>query len=82
MKYNGVITPVPSLPFVKAETEETDIYDPVINAGELENSTNMVNSLEQYVQTNMIQCLNQIATLPIEIADEAKQQLSTILRGA
>jgi hypothetical protein len=81
LKYNGVITAIPSLPMIKPTTEETDIYDPIINAGELENSVNIVNSLEQNIQTNMIQCLNQIANLPVEMAQEAKAQLSTILRG-
>lgn len=82
LKYNGIVTHVPSLPFIKAPTDTSDIYDPVINAGELENSTNIVNGIEQYVQSNMIQCLKQISELPIDIAQEAKEQLSTILRGA
>ena len=82
LKYHGVVTPVPSLPFIIAPVDESSIYDPIINAGELENSNNIVNGLEQYVQSNMIQCLNQISQLPIDMAEEAKTQLSTILRGA
>lgn len=81
LRYNGIITPVPSLPFIKEVTDDSDIYDPVINAGELENSTTMVNSIEQAVQTNMIECLNQISGLSVDMAEEAKQQLSAILRG-
>lgn len=82
LKYNGIVTSVPTLPFIETPTSSSDIYDPVINAGELENSTNIVNGLEQYVQTNMIQCLNQIASLPIDMAEDAKKQLSMVLRGA
>jgi hypothetical protein len=82
LKYNGIITNVPSLPFMKIEEENTGLYDPVIDAAALENSVNTVNSLENYVQTNMIQCLNQISQLPIQMADEAKTQLSNILRSA
>ena len=82
LKYNGIVTEVPSLSFIELEERSSDIYDPIINAGELENSTNIVNSLEQYIQTNMIQCLQQVSELPIDMADEAKQQLSSILRGA
>lgn len=81
LKYNGIITNVPSLPFMKIEESNNGIYDPVIDAAALENSVNTVNSLENYVQTNMIQCLNQIAQLPVEMAQEAKEQLSGILRG-
>ena len=82
LKYNGIVTPVPTLPFIETPVSSSDIYDPVINAGEVENSVNVVNGLEQYVQTNMVQCLNQIANLPIDIAEDAKKQLSVILRGA
>lgn len=82
LKYNGIITDVPSLPFIKMETDDTNIYDPVIDAGRLENSINSVNALEQFVQANMIQCLNQIAELPVTMAEDAKTQLSQILRGA
>lgn len=81
LKYNGVITEVPTLSFIKLEPEDSSLYDPVINAGELENSVNIVNSLENYVQTNMVQCLNQISQLPITLASEAREQLSSILRG-
>jgi hypothetical protein len=81
LKYNGVVTSIPSLPMIKPLTETSDIYDPAINAGELENSSNVVNSIEQSIQTNMIQCLQQIAELPVDMAQEAKTQLSTILRG-
>jgi hypothetical protein len=82
-KYHGIMTNIPSLPFINLEdTNSSTAYDPVIDAGALQNSIDNVAGLEQYIQTNLIQCLNQIAGLPIEMAKEAKTQLSNILRGA
>jgi hypothetical protein len=81
LQYHGVITEIPSLPMIKPLIDTTDIIDPVMDAGRLENSANIVNGIEQMIQTNMIQCLNQIAGLPVDMAQEAKKQLSVILKG-
>ena len=81
-KYQGIITNIPSLPFINLEdTNTSSVYDPVMDAGALQTSVDNVSELEQYVQTNMVQCLNQISGLSIDMAKEAKTQLSSILRG-
>jgi hypothetical protein len=81
-KYHGIITNIPSLPFINLEdTKTSDVYDPVIDAGALQTSIDTVSNIEQYVQTNMVQCLNQISGLSIDMAEDAKAQLSSILRG-
>lgn len=83
LRYNGIVTNMPSLPFINMDDVNTsEAYDPLMDAGALENSANTVESVEQYVQTNMIQCLNQIASLKVDLAEEARTQLSQILKGA
>lgn len=83
LQHNGIITEVPSLPFIVPEKEQDDtLYAPTIETSELTNSIETVRSLESFVQTNMIQCLNQIASLPVEMAATAKTQLSAILKEA
>lgn len=82
LNYNGIVTNVPSLPFINVEDVNTsDNYDPLMDSGALENSITIVEGLEQYIQTNMIQCLNQIASLKVPLASEAREQLSQILKG-
>ena len=81
-KYQGIITDIPSLSFINIEeTNTSSAYDPVMDAGALENSVNMVTDIENYVQANTLECLTQISNLKIDMASEAKQQLSMILRG-
>lgn len=81
-KYHGIITNIPSIPYINLEkSTSVGVYDTVMDAGALEDSVMKVNELEQYIQTNMIQCLNQISELSIDMAAEAKSQLSSILRG-
>lgn len=81
-KYHGIITNIPSLPFVNLEvTNTSSAYDPLMDAGAIQTSADNVNSLEQHVKTNMIQCLKQISDLSINMAEDARIQLSKLLRG-
>lgn len=80
--YQGIVTNIPSIPFIDfSNSTASSIHEPLIDAGALENSTQAVQTLEQAVQTNMMECLTQISKLPVALADDAKTQLSQLLRG-